>query len=251
VKASEETTLHTRIMRCDLAVAECRAWWERRDDDEPPANSLIFEQQWFGAKSEARVALLAANLKVRFEAFPGSLEALHAWRSMPPPVRVLICHWHLQLADPLYRAFTGGFLLARRQRGLPDVRRETVVDWVDSMAPGRWALTSRKQFASKLLGCARVTGLVQGAKDPRPLTLPAVPDDAILYLLYLLRGIEFAGGLDDNPYLAGVGLQGPALHARLSRISALGYRRTGDLVSFDWAFPTLFDWVFRTHGGDP
>ncbi|MCA8970712.1 MAG: hypothetical protein KDC95_13040, partial [Planctomycetes bacterium] len=36
-----------------------------------------------------------------------TLEDLHAWSGMDRETRAVICHFHVQLSDPLYRAFTG------------------------------------------------------------------------------------------------------------------------------------------------
>jgi len=46
---------------------------------------------------------------------------------------------------------------------------------------------------------ARSAGLVKGLKDPRQLLFPRVGDDALTYLLYLLRGATFGGSLLNNP----------------------------------------------------
>jgi hypothetical protein len=51
-------------------------------------------------------------------------------------------------------------------------------------------------------------GLVVGIRDPRPLTFPQIPDEALTYLLYLLREVQLTGTLLDNLYLASVGLVG-------------------------------------------
>jgi len=40
---------------------------------------------------------------------------------MEPEARRVICHWHLQLTDPLYRSFTGGYLAERRAGTRPEV----------------------------------------------------------------------------------------------------------------------------------
>ena len=82
------------------------------------------------------------------------------------------------------------------------------VEVVADQGPGRWTMATKVQFASKLLSAAYAAGLVASRRDPRPLTVPRVPDDALEYLLYLLREVEFEGTLLDNPYVASVGLDG-------------------------------------------
>lgn len=82
-----------------------------------------FSAYWFGARSQPRVELLLANMRVRFEAYPEALAVLRSWPDMDPDTRALVCHWHLQLADPLYRAFTGELLPERRASAPGEITR--------------------------------------------------------------------------------------------------------------------------------
>lgn len=208
----EVTEVHTRLLRCTLEVDESRAFWAHADaaDSSP---QKVFEEYWFGARSLARIEIVLRNMRARYLAFPEALEVLHAWPHMSPDTRRVVCHWHLQLADPLYRQFAGSFLVARRANPRAEVTRDLVVRWVGEQAPGRWTTTTRIQFGSKLLSAAYSAGLIGSNRDPRPLTLPRVPDVALEYLMYLLRGVEFAGSLLDNPYTTSVGLDGGVLEA--------------------------------------
>jgi hypothetical protein len=61
-------------------------------------------------------------------------------------------------------------------------------------------MTTRIQFASKLLSAAYSAGLLAGNRDPRAVVFPRVPDDALEYLMYLLREVTFEGTLLSNPY---------------------------------------------------
>ena len=116
--------------------------------------------------------------------------------------------------------------------------------WVDEQQPGRWAsATLQGGWASKLLTTAHDAGLVGAPADPRPLTYPKVPDNALAYLLHLLREVEFEGTLTDNPYLASVGLTGGFLEDRLRRLAGIAYRRMGDLPAFSFRAPALRTWV--------
>jgi hypothetical protein len=245
--SAEATTLHTRLLRCALEIEESRAWWRRApDDDGGPVARRAFEEYWFGAKSLPRVEVLIHNMRARFDAFPPARAVLHRWPDMDPDTRRVICHWHLQLADPLYRAFTAAYLPERRQTLRPDLTRDRVVAWVEAQDPGRWTAATHIQFASKLLSAAYSAGLVRTNRDPRPLALPRVPDKALAYLLHLLRGTTFAGTLRDNPYLASVGLTDTTLEERLRTLPALRYHRQGDLVDFGWQFATLQEWADAT-----
>ena len=244
---AEEERVHTRIMKCALEVEDARAYWKHVDPDgEPPLKQRAFDEFWFGARSMDRVAVLLLNFRVRFAAYPEALRVLSRWRDMEPTTRVAVSHWHLQLADPLYRAFTGEYLPVRREALRSDITRPVVITWVSEHGAEKWTAATRIQFASKLLSAARAAGLVTSNRDPRPLATPRVGDDALTYLLYLLRGLRFAGTVFDNPYLASVGLIGKALDERLRGLSSVTFRRQGDLVDLDWRYPDLAAWATAT-----
>jgi hypothetical protein len=221
----EVTEVHSRLLKCALEVEDARAYWEhargRPSADVTPRRG--FDEYWFGARSLARIDVLVANFRARFDAFPPSLDVLHRWTDMPPDTRRVVCHWHLQLADPLYRVFTGTFLPERRGRPRPEVTRDVVVAWVGREGPARWTMATRIQCASKLLSAAYAAGLVATNRDPRPLVLPRVNDEALEYLLYLLRDVAFAGTLLANPYAASVGLESTSLEDRLRGLRGLSF----------------------------
>lgn len=247
-RPAEETRVHTRLLKCALECEDARAYWRHRGPDAPPADPRhVFDTYWFGARSLARIEILLTNFRARFDAFPAALRVLHSWPDMDPDTRKLICHWHLQLSDPLYRAFTGDTLAERRAGPRPEVTHAVALAWVSDQGPGRWTMSTRIQFASKLLSAAHAAGLVATNRDPRPLPWPRVGDEALTYLLYLLRGVDFAGTLLQNPYLTSVGLEGDALVARLRALPALSFRRQADLVDFGWRFPDLPAWAGSLH----
>lgn len=242
-RPAEVTAIHTRLLKCSVELEESRAYWRHTADGQPVTAERAFEEYWFGAKSLDRVALLLTNFRARFDAYPQALALLQRWSvDIDLDTRRVLCHWHLQLSDPLYRAFTGDYLLARRDQLRPQVRRDAVVAWVAAQGPGRWTMATRIHFASKLLTAAHVSGLVTTTRDPRPLAFPSVPDRALTYLLYLLRGVDIAGGLLDNPYLASVGLSGADLDERLRGLDDLRFRRQGSIVDLTWAHADLAAW---------
>ena len=202
-----------------------------------------FEQHWFGARSQAMVKLIIASLRVRYETYPEALAVLHSWRDMSPDTRRLICHWHLQLSDPIYRDFTGQFLRARRNSSRADLTRNTVVRWVEENHPDRWSPATVTKWASVLLTTAHDAGLVKTARDPRQLSVPRVPDDALGYCLHLLRGIDIEGTLTENPYLSSVGLSGAVLEDRLRTLPLVTFHRMGELVEFRWDAKDLSSWA--------
>ncbi len=83
---------------------------------------------------------------------------MHGWNDMEPTTRRVICHWHLQLADRLYREFTGGYLVDRMRSGRTEVTRDLVVRWIEQQAPNRWTTSTRIQFSRKLLFSAAEAG---------------------------------------------------------------------------------------------
>lgn len=240
----ETTDVHSRLIKCPLVIAESRAYWEKVvPDGHPPNAQEAFEQYWFGAKSLPWVKELTFNLQTRFGAFPKALRVLQSWHTMMPETRAIICHWHLQLTDPLYRAFSADFLIARRAAAPPELHRNTVIAWVADHGRVSWTLPTRKQLATRLLSVALSAGLISGRRDPRGLVFPCVRDEALAYLLYLLRGVAFTGTLLDNPYLRSVGLEGPMLESRLRRLPSLNFQRSGDVVEFGWRYPGLGAWA--------
>ena len=244
-RVSEATDVHTRILRLALGIEESRAYWEHVDPAVPVADRglMAFEQRWFGSKSLERIRFLLANFVGRYDAYPEALGVLRRWRSMEASERQVICHWHLQLSDPLYRRFTGKFLVERRALRDPKVDRDIALRWVKNEFPDRWSEATCVQFASKLLSAASEAGVISPKRDPRALLLPKVPDLALAYLLHLLRGLRFAGTLTENPHLASVGLVEGFLDQRLRALPGISFRRMGQLTEFDWEAPTLTAWA--------
>ncbi len=244
-RPSEATEVHSRILRLALGVEESRSYWEHVNPDVPVAHRALtaFEQRWFGSKSLPRVRFVLANFVGRYDAFPEALSVLRRWGSIDAATRQAICHFHLQLSDALYRRFTGSFLVDRR--GLKDatVNRQVVLRWLKSEYPERWADATYVQFASKLLSAASEAGVITPKRDPRSLLIPKVSDEALTYLLYLLRDVRFAGTLTENPYLASVGLTEAFVDQRLRALRGLTFRRMGNLTEFEWEAPTLSAWA--------
>jgi len=241
---SEATEPHSRLLRCSLCIEESRGYWTHVDPERPRDSALnAFGQSWFGTKSEAWTTELLSNMRVRFDAYPDALWVLSTWRSMPPEIRRLVCHFHVQLTDPLYRKFTGEFLVERRDALRGDVSRQTVVQWATEHGPERWALKTQIQFASRLMSCALAAGLLGGKRDPRAAIAPRVPDGALAYLLYLLRTVQFRGSFVKNPYLASIGLMGGHLADRFRALSSIDFRQVGDAHEIEWRYTDLAAWA--------
>ncbi len=247
-EVSEPTT---QLLRVTLEVDNARAYWERVTSPlelsaEQEAERAFLEY-WFGSKSLPRVRLLIHAFRARFAAFPDALAALHAWADVDRVTRVAICHWHLQLCDPIYRRFTGEFLPDRRAGGRETITRARVLRWMTEVDVGeRWSPATRTLYASKLLSAAHAAGLVASTRDPRALSLPRVSPAALGYLMYLLRGVAFAGTLHQNLYLRSVGLEGSVVDDKLRAVAGVSCRRLGDVADFSWDYESLVDWVRHT-----
>jgi hypothetical protein len=244
-RTPEASEVHSRLQKLALGIEESRQYWEA-----PPGPSdralAAFEGRWFGSKSLPRVRFLLANLAERYDAFPEALAVLRRFRAMDVPTRRVICHAHLQLSDPLYRRFTGGFLVEQRSSGREVVDRHLVLRWLREEFPREWSESTRGQFASKLLSAASEAGLVSPKRDPRTLLLPRVTDAALAYVLHLLRLVRFEGTLTENPYLSSVGLVGGTLDRRLRALPPLDFHRMGELVEVDFRYPSLTAWADAT-----
>jgi hypothetical protein len=243
-RACEATEVHTRILRLALGIEDSRRYWEQVDPGVPSGDRAraAFEGRWFGAKSMERVRYLLTSFQARYDAFPNALAALMRWRGMDVPSRQVICHWHMQLSDPLYRRFADSFLNQRRALATPRVDRDAILRWLRTAYPERWAEATLVQFASKLLSAALEAGLVS-KRDPRTLHFPKVGDLALGYLLYLLREIRFDGTLTANPYLRSVGLDEDLLFSRARALPGLRIRSMMHLTEMDWDYPDLGAWA--------
>ena len=248
-RPSETTQIHTRLLKCALEVEDSRAYWRHWRAQPAIESQEAFDEYWFGARSLARVKVLLTNFRARFDGVPDAAALLSQWPDMDPGTRKLICHWHLQFSDPMYRRFAGEYLPERRERGRCEVTRDLVIAWVDDQGPGRWTTATRVQLASKLMSCAYAAGLLAANRDPRQILVPRVQDDALAYLMYLLRGIDFQGTLLANPYTASVGLDGRFLEERLASTPGLKFQRQGDLQDFGWVYPGLAAWGTALFGG--
>lgn len=233
MESGEATAVHTRILRLTLAVQESRAYWEAVDPVLKGAARIerAFTERWFGNKSLARVKLLLSNFAARFDVYPEALETLRRWRPTELGTRALICHWHLQLSDPLYRQFTGTWLPTRLDDGRRQLDRDTVARWIADVGQAGLAPSTRFQFATKLIRAADEAGLVSPAKDgPRTALTPRVPDEALGYLVRLLQLVPHEGTWQDNAYFRSVGLTPELVDIRLRRLPDVTYRRMGELV---------------------
>lgn len=241
---AETTRFHNRLQKLALAVEDSRLYWQTARPDLTPAeeNRRAFTERWFGGKSSAWVGVLLSNFRARYAAFPGVLKALHHWHPADPVTRRLVCHWHLQLTDPYYRRFTAEYLTALRDHGgATDFR--TVLRWVEETKPKPWQASTCRQVASRLLAAASEAGLLSPAPDPRRVLTPHVTDEALGYILHLLRGTLISQPLFANDYLGSVALSGVFLDQRLRVVPWVRVQRMGDVVTAEWQYRDLQEWA--------
>ena len=251
-RPSETTKFHTRLLNAALAVADCRAYWAARRTNAIPTPETAFEKYWFGAKSLPWLRKLLVDMRARFDAFPSAIRVLAAWEDMSAGTRTSICHWHLQLADPLYRRFTSEFLPDRTEGGFQTVKRSVIARWINDVCPDRWQNTTRNEFAKKLVSAAADVGILRReSKNEWRTGTPRVDDTALIYLLHLLNEIDFAGTLTENSCLRSVGIDSVTLASRLQKSSAITIHCQGQLTDVTWQHQSLIEWasavgIFRT-----
>ena len=241
----EVTSDHTRLLRVSLSPEDNRAYWENYQSGIKLKNlaTVAFEERWFGSKSMNRIKDLLNDFRYRFVRFPSALNVLCAWRPNDPFDRQNIAHWHLQLADPLYRDFTGSFLLSRRNLTRPRIDMAGTVRWITDRVGDRWAVSTKNKIAMNLVTSAADAGLCSNNPGIRNLSFPKVSDISLAYILYLLRECTFEGTLLDNPYLASVGLTGSFIEKRVRKLPGLSYSRMVNVQNFHWLHPDLKTWA--------
>ncbi len=243
-RPAEQRTWHNRLQKLALAVDDSREYWRNADPSARPEdeNLRAFTERWFGAKTMARVRVLMADFRNRYAAYPQALEVLRHLRGAHPDTLRMICHWHLQLSDPAYRAFTGTWLPERRAFGAT-VDFPSTLRWVTESDKKVWRTTTAKQMAGKLLSAATQAGLIEPGLKARHPIVPRVPDEAIGYLLHLLREITFEGSILENEYLASVGLSSGLIERRLLAIPWIRIAQAGNVIDAEWRYPTLSSWA--------
>lgn len=238
-RPTEVTALHTRLLRVTLEVESSVAFWSQADPALSHAQlaTQAFEGSWFGKRSAPRTRKLVDELASRFFPFPQALAVLAGWNDMAPAVKSVVCHWHVQLTDAVYRRFSGELLTELRGPEGAVITRPLVADWIEGLAPGRWSMSTRLKFSSNLITIGAEAGLIAPSSKERTMRAPDVPDEALAYLLHLLREIDFEGTLLDNPYVRSVGLSPDSIDKALQR---LGKRQ--DQPVEDWMAPSLSQW---------
>lgn len=239
---SEVEKFHSRLLRLSLAIADSQAYWQnwRAEISEQQKIEIAFEERWFGNKSMPRIQTLLNNFNHRFDAYPIALKVLCVWYPRDLVTRQNICHWHLQLSDPLYRCFSDQFLEQRRANLQENIDRDGVVRWLSGQIQAEWSTSTVTRMATALITCATTAGLCSDGIGTRQLQYPKVTDEALSYWLYFLRHLSFTGSLVSNPYWRSLGLRDEMLEKRFRRLSSIRFQRMGELADFGWQYPDLW-----------
>lgn len=242
-KPAEVTKFHSRLLRSSLDIESSRAYWKHAMPQKTGSQAkLAFEAYWFGSKSMARVQTLVRQFDWQFGAIPQAMQVLNLWKEIDADTRRLICHWHLQFSDPLYRAFSGTFLPDRIESGRSEVTKDLVVRWIESLNPGQWQTRTQMRIANNLFHASKEAGLIRSSRDPRTAISSAVTDLGLTYMVYLLREVQFEGTIMANPYFRSVGLENDSLESRLRSLGCIEFQKQGSLIEFGWKHETFAAW---------
>lgn len=194
---------HTGLLRMGLEVDLSRTFWSRADvkEEARERRARAAREGWFPELSDARLRYVIAELDKRFP--HRALVALRQWR--PDEVRApLICHWHLQWSDPLYRDFSSGFLVSAWARPEARVSVADVDQWLTQRGShDGWSLSTRRRLASGLLSAACEAGFVKGSGRAKELRTVAVDSASLTYLLDWLASPEAGDPPGQEIFLSG------------------------------------------------
>ena len=200
----EVSTPHTGLLRLGLATAYSVAFWTRATEDLEVSEMAraAEEQQWFGEISSSRVRYVVRQLQKRFP-YP-TRELLGFQPRSDTSGDALICHWHLQLHDPLYRDYTSLYLLRCWSGPTTSVTIDETEKWVRTRPSARdWKSNTQRRMASGLMSAATEAGLLaKTGREERELKLPNVQ---FIDREYLEKLMQLAGVDDADPYFASVG----------------------------------------------
>lgn len=186
-----------------LEVSLSQTFWSRAEAEQNSKERRLQakEEKWFPALSEARLRYVLAELERRFPA--RALAALGKWQ---PDERQapLICHWHLQWSDPLYRDFSSGFMVSAWARPEANVSVADVDQWLTSRGShAEWSSSTRRRLASGLLSAACNAGFLKGSGRDRELRTVTADAECISYLREWLAAPEAGESPGQEIFLSG------------------------------------------------
>lgn len=192
---------HTGLLRMGLEVKASELFWSRATDEESPRSrrERARAENWFPDLSEARLRYMLSELERRFP--PNARHALKVWG--PGRQAALVCHWHLQWSDPLYRDFTSNYLVTAWAMPRSDVGSSDVEAWLFARGTHLdWSASTRRRLASGLLGAATEAGFLSGSGRRRELRTVSVERTSLAYLRAFLAEQDDAHA-GEEIYLSG------------------------------------------------
>lgn len=204
------TSEHTGLLRMGLEVKASMLFWKRAEAGENPKErrQRALHEGWFPSLSEARLRYLLGELEKRFHG--PALDALKIWKPEAERQAPLVCHWHLQWSDPLYRDFSSGYLVglwAQPERGITVAGVE---GWLEQRGShSGWSPSTRRRLASGLLAAASQAGFLQGNGRQRDLRTVTADGPSLAYLRALVRNQDGADRLAEEILLSGTVAESP------------------------------------------
>lgn len=202
---------HTGLLRLGLAVTASVAFWQHADPEETVQQRRLraASEEWFGPLSASRHRYLLNQLTKRFSAT--ALQALKRWQPDPERQAPLVCHWHLQWSDPLYRDFVSSYLVSAWARPDPGINVAMVDDWLSQRGSHvSWSVSTRRRLASGLLAAAREAGFLKGHGRDKELRTVTVDAACHAYLRSLLATTPQPERLAEELFLSGTLLEQPS-----------------------------------------
>ena len=175
------TEEHTGLLRMGLEVEASRIFWKLATEGETSRErrARASAEDWYPDFSEARLRYVLSELERRFP--PATRSALRAWS--PEEQSALVCHWHLQWSDPLYRDFTSSYLVTAWAMPDQGIGVSDVEGWLLQRGTHHgWSPSTRRRLASGLLGAATEAGFLAGHGRRRELRTVGVDRTSLAYL---------------------------------------------------------------------
>ncbi len=196
---------HTGLLRMGLEVDSSVTFWSRAEPGESASarRSRAIAEGWFSGLSEVRQKYLLSELGKRFP--DGVLPALKAWKPEQESQSSLVCHWHLQWSDPLYRVFCTDFWVSRWASPEATIDNKAVQGWLEKRGSHTdWSPSTLRRLASGLLSAVTDAGLCQGSgKNRRELRVLQATPKSLAYLMAFLSQ-QADTGVSEDAYLCGI-----------------------------------------------
>lgn len=186
-----------------LEVGLSQTFWSRAEAGEGAKDRWLRarEQAWYPALSEARLRYVMSELERRFPT--RALTALDKWRPNQGQAP-LVCHWHLQWSDPLYRDFSSGFLVGAWAKLDARVCVSDVDQWLAQRGSHPdWLPSTRRRLASGLLSAACEAGFLKGSGRDKELRTVMADAECISYLGEWLAAPEAGESPGQEIFLSG------------------------------------------------